>query len=279
MFMEVDLHVHTTYSDGTNSPEEIVATAKSIGLRAVAITDHDTVEGIGPAMAAAKKYNLEVIPGVELSTEYMGQELHILGYLIDAFDRNLLCKLSNIRKERERRMEKMVGRLQDLGFSVDLDRIRAVSGAGAMGRPHLAAVMVEAGIVKTKSEAFELYIGHGKKAFVHREKLTPSEAIRMIRDCAGIAVLAHPGLNSQSIPLEKMIDDLIDDGIVGLEAHHPAHNRELASYYERLAVKKGLIVTGGSDYHGPDREKENHLGLFTVSYKIVEKMKILQKKV
>ncbi|MGI6491655.1 MAG: PHP domain-containing protein [Pelotomaculum sp.] len=275
MFMEVDLHVHTVYSDGTDSPEKIVATAKSIGLSAVAITDHDTVEGIGPAMAAARKYNLEIIPGVELSTEYKGQELHILGYLIDAFDRNLLSKLSSIRQEREQRMEKMVGRLQALGFSVDLDRIRAISGAGAMGRPHLAAVMVEAGIVKTKAEAFDLYIGHGKKAFVHRAKLTPSEAIRMIHDCAGVAVLAHPGLNSLSIPLEK----LIDDGIIGLEAYHPAHNRELASYYERLAAEKGLIVTGGSDYHGPGRAEESRLGLITVPYKVVEKMKRLQKQV
>lgn len=274
MLMEVDLHVHTIYSDGTDSPEKIVATAKSMGLRAVAITDHDTVEGIEPAMAAARKYNLEIIPGIEFSTEYMGQEVHILGYLIDAFDRYLLDKLSYFRQVREQRMEKMVSRLQALGFSVDLDRIKAISGDGAMGRPHLAAVMVEAGIVKTKAEAFDLYIGHGKKAFVQSAKLTPSEAIRLIHDCDGVAVLAHPGLNSPSIPLGK----IIDYGIDGLEAHHPGHNRELASYYERLAAEKGLIVTGGSDYHGPGA-KESRLGLITVPYKIVEKMKRLQKQV
>jgi predicted metal-dependent phosphoesterase TrpH len=167
----------------------------------------------------------------------------------------------------------MVKKLQDLGFPVNLLRVRAISGEGSIGRPHLAQALVETGKVKTISEAFDHYIGHGKPAYVPRTKLTPTEAVRMVRACKGVAVLAHPGLISLQVPLEDLLEELIIDGIAGLEAHHPGHNRELTSYYERLAQEKGLIATGGSDYHGPGRLARNRLGLATVPYRVLEDLK------
>ncbi|HBC94183.1 MAG TPA: phosphatase [Pelotomaculum sp.] len=271
--MEVDLHVHTNYSDGTESPAEVTAKAKAMGLGAIAITDHDTLEGIEPAITAGRQHNLEIIPGIELGSEYHGQEVHILGYLVDTQDREFLARLSSMRSDRELRMENMVKRLQDLGFPVNLDRVRAIAGNGSLGRPHLAAAMVETGRVKTMSEAFELYIGYGRPAYVPRVRLTPAEAIHLIRACGGVAVLAHPGLLSDQAPLEELLDELIKAGIAGLEAHHPAHDRELAGYYERLARRKGLIATGGSDYHGPERYAEGRLGLVAVPYGVVEALK------
>lgn len=270
--MEVDLHVHTNYSDGKDSPGDIVAKAKAIGLGAIAITDHDTIEGIEQAISAGKRYNLEIIPGVELGSEYEGQEIHVLGYLINIQDREFLEKLSFIRREREQRIAKMVKKLQDLGFPVNLDRVRAISAKGSMGRPHLAAALVETGMIKSISEAFDLYIGYGQPAYVPRTKLSPFDAVRMICACGGVAVLAHPGLNSSQAPLEQ----LIAAGLAGLETRHPGHSRELTNYYERLAREKGLIATGGSDYHGPGHLAGNKLGLATVSYKVIEELKAIK---
>lgn len=269
IFLDADLHIHTSYSDGADTPAEVVARAKALGLGAVAITDHDTLEGIKPAIAAGREHNLEIIPGVELGSAYQEQEVHILGYLIDVQDREFLTRLSSIRSDRELRMESMVKKLQALGFPVNLDRVRAISGEGSIGRPHLAAALVETGMVKTMTEAFDLYIGQGKPAYVPRTKITPAEAVRMIRDCGGVAVLAHPGLHKIQVPLEE----LIAAGIAGLEVHHPAHSRELAGYYERLAREKGLIATGGSDYHGAGRHTGSSLGLATVPCRVVEELK------
>lgn len=269
MLVEVDLHVHTTYSDGTDSPDEVVARAKALGLGAVAITDHDTLEGIEPAIAAGKRHHIEIIPGVELGSDYHGHEVHILGYLVDVQDRDFLARLSSIRSDRELRMENMVKKLQDFGFPVHLDRVRAISVKGSLGRPHLAAAMVETGMVKTKAEAFDQYIGHGKPAYVPRSKLSPEEAVQMLRACGGVAVLAHPGLIELPVPLE----DLMRAGLDGLEAYHPGHSRELASYYERLAKKRGLIATGGSDYHGPGHQAGSSLGLVTIPYSVIEDLK------
>lgn len=267
--MKVDLHVHTNYSDGTDSPDEIVAKAKALGLVAIAITDHDTLEGIKPAVAAGKHHKLEIIPGIELGSFYQGQEVHILGYLIDTDNQEFLAKLSSIRNDRELRMGKMIKKLKDLGVTINLERVRSISGEGSMGRPHLAAALVETGMVKSIAEAFDLYIGHDRPAYVPRTKLTPVEAVRMISSSGGVAVLAHPGLIKSQLPL----DELITAGIAGLEAHHPAHNRELASYYDRLAREKGLIATGGSDYHGLGNNTTNNLGLVTVSYRVIEALK------
>lgn len=272
--MQVDLHVHTTASDGTATPVEIVVMAKSLGLGAIAITDHDTLEGIEIALDVGRLYKIEVIPGIELGSEYQGEEIHILGYLVELHNREFLDKLTLFQDTRVHRMEKMVNKLQELGFPIALDRVLEISGSGSLGRPHLAAALVEAGIVKTTSEAFDRYIGSGRPAYMPRYKLEPVEAVRLIRAAGGVPVLAHPGLNNSA----RLVEELIEAGLAGLEAYHPAHSWEQASYYHRLAVKHGLIVTGGSDYHGPSHKAGCRLGSDTVPHSVIDELKKKSKK-
>ncbi|MCL6634177.1 MAG: PHP domain-containing protein [Peptococcaceae bacterium] len=267
--MPADLHVHTTASDGTDSPGEVVALAKKLGLGALAITDHDTLEGIEPALAAGRLHRVEVIPGVELSSEHRGEEIHILGYLLDLQNRELAERLAFFRSARVHRMEKMVKKLQGFGFPVDMDRVMAIAGPGSVGRPHLAAALVEVGAVETAAEAFERYIGCGRPAYVPRCKLNPVEAVRLIRSAGGVPVLAHPGLNNTA----GLFRELVESGLAGLEANHPLHSREQVSYYRRLARKYGLLTTGGSDYHGPGHKAGCRLGSAAVPLSVVEELK------
>lgn len=267
--MPADLHIHTTASDGKESPAEVVARAKSLGLKAIAITDHDTLEGVKPAFAAGRLHKIEVLPGVELGSEHQGEEVHILGYLLELHNQAFLERLAFFRNTRVDRMERMVEKIQQFGFPVDMERVMTIAGSGSVGRPHLAAALVEVGAVETIAEAFEKYIGAGCPAYVPRHKLNPVEAVRLIRAAGGVPVLAHPGLNNAS----RLIGELIEAGLAGLEAYHPAHSREQASYYHRLAGEYGLIVTGGSDYHGPGHKEGCRLGAETVPYSAVEELK------
>ena len=267
--MQVDLHIHTTYSDGIDSPEKIVSLAKSAGLGAIAITDHDTLDGVIPAVTAGLQQHLEVIPGIELGSEYGGEEIHILGYLIKLNHKEFLEKLSLFRKTRIDRMKKMIQKLRNLGFEIELDRVFKISGSGSLGRPHLATALLETGAVKSTAEAFDLYIGAGRPAYVPRYKLTPTEAIQLIRSAGGVPVMAHPGLNHSL----DLLGELKAAGLAGLEAYHPAHNQEKTAYYVRLAGANGLIATGGSDYHGPGHLTGCRLGSNTVPYSIVADLK------
>jgi hypothetical protein len=267
--MRADLHIHTTCSDGTKSPEEIVSLAKSIGLAAIAITDHDTLEGVEPAVTAGRRLNLEVIPGIELSAECDSGEIHILGYLIDLNQQEFLDKLSLFRQGRIDRMKKMIDKLRDHGLEVQFNRVLEISGSGSLGRPHLAAALLETGAIKSTQEAFDRFIGNGKPAYVPRFKLSPEEAIQLIRAAGGVPVLAHPGM-IESTPTP---DELITAGLAGLEAYHPAHSRELSAYYVRLARAKGLIITGGSDYHGPGHTGRCRLGSDTVPCEVVSDLR------
>jgi len=263
------MHVHTTASDGIESPAEVVARARVIGLEALAITDHDTLEGIEPAIVAGHLHGVEVIPGIELSTEDNGKEIHILGYLMDLSNQEFIDKISLFRQYRIKRIKKMVIKLKELGFPVEMERVMAISGTGSVGRPHLAAEMVEAGVVADITEAFDKYIGTGCPAYVPRYKVKPVEAVQLIRKAKGIPVLAHPGLSNSS----ELIPDLVQVGLIGLEAYHPAHSRELSAYYCRLAEKHSLIITGGSDYHGTGHKEGRDLGMATVSYAVLQEMK------
>ncbi|HPZ42431.1 MAG TPA: PHP domain-containing protein [Bacillota bacterium] len=267
--MQADLHIHTTYSDGLDPPEKIVSLAKSAGLGAIAITDHDTLDGIIPAVKAGKEQNLEVIPGIEVSSEYGGEEIHILGYLIRLNHEELLDKLSLFRENRIDRIKKMIQKLRNLGFEVDLNRVLQISGSGSLGRPHLAAALLETGAVKSTAEAFNLYIGAGRPAYVPRYKLTPAEAIQLIHSAGGVPVLAHPGLNRSL----QLLGELKAAGLAGLEAYHPAHTREQAACLVRLAEANDLIVTGGSDYHGPGHPAGCRLGSDTVPCSVVADLK------
>lgn len=267
--MQADLHVHTTASDGVDKPEEVVARARSIGLGAVAITDHDTLEGIEPALVAGRINGIEVLPGIELGSEHRGEEIHILGYLMDLDNDEFLDKLTVFRNSRVDRMVKMVEKLRHMGISVNMSMVETIAGTGSMGRPHLAEAMVESGFVANLSEAFEKYIGAGKPAYIPRCKLSPWEAVLIIKSAGGVPVLAHPGLSNTT----KLLGELVAVGLSGLEAYHPVHTREQAAYYHRLAIKYGLVVTGGSDYHGPEHKAGCRLGMETVSCSVVEELK------
>lgn len=267
--MPVDLHVHTNASDGTDSPEEVVGKAKALGLEAIAITDHDTLEGIEEAFCAGLRHKIEIIPGIELGAECRGEEVHVLGYLVELHNRKFLDKLKLFREARVDRIKKMVVNLQKLGVAVDINRVMAISGSGSVGRPHLGAALVEAGVVENVSEAFKKYIGAGCPAYVPRYKIKPVEAVRHILSAGGVPVLAHPGLTNAG----RLLGELIAAGLAGLEAYHPAHSMEQANYYCRLARENGLVVTGGSDYHSPWHKAGRRLGIKTVPYNVVNELK------
>ncbi len=266
--MSADLHVHTTASDGTDGPEEVVLRAKELGLKAIAVTDHDTVEGVEPALAAGYLNDLEIVAGVELGAEYLGKELHLLGYFINIDNNSLKNKLRLLMSERKKRILKMTQQVQNLGIPVDYEKVLAVSRSGSVGRPHLARVLVEEGVVKNIAEAFSKYIGFGCPAYVPRYKLKPVEAIKIISEAGGVPVLAHPGQNNA----HERLDMLINAGLAGLEVYHPAHSQEQENYFLRLAGERGLIITGGSDYHGPGHKTGNRLGAVTVPYDSVKEI-------
>ncbi len=258
--MAVDLHIHSTASDGTLTPEEIVAEAIRIGLSAIAITDHDTVDGIEPALAAAECTGLAVLPAVEISTDVEDTEVHILGYYIDYRDATLLALLYRIRENRQERARKMVDKLDQLGVSISYEAVRAQAGAGSVGRPHVAAALVEAGCVGSQNEAFARYLRRGRPAYVPRYKLTPEEAVEQIRAAGGLAVLAHPGL----VKRDGIIDQLLGYGLGGVEAYHVNHSAADVEKYRQMAMSRGLIVTGGTDSHGPGGPNPVRIGSIEV---------------
>lgn len=241
----VDLHLHTKASDGTFSPSEVIERALDLGLSAISITDHDTVEGIGEAISASKGRIL-VIPGVEISAELDGREYHILGYFIEWDQGWLREALMASARNRISRAEEMVRKLRGLGIGVDMDDVVAISGKGTITRLHIAIAMKEKGYVRTTEEAFDKYIGEGKPAYVERIRTSPQEAISMIRRANGIPVLAHPGL----LKKDEMIPILIRSGLEGIEAYHSRHSTPTVEHYIALAKRFGLLVTGGSDCHG-----------------------------
>ena len=267
--MAVDLHVHTTASDGTDSPERVVKLALQLGMEAVAITDHDVLEGILPAQKAAKDRNIDIVPGVELSTVHMNREIHILGYYMDLEDKRFLEYLAVFRNARVDRIIEMVNKLMGMGINISQERVFTIAGGGAVGRPHLAEALLETGVVSTINEAFEKYIGSGGSAYVPRFKFSPTDAVKLILSAKGVPVLAHPGLDGSV----SSIADLVAAGLQGIEVYHPSHDLAQVSIYSDLARIHGLIVTGGSDYHGVQNYDRSPLGSVTVTYKAVEKLK------
>ncbi len=243
-----DLHVHTTYSDGMLSPGEVVRGAAGSGLRAVAITDHDCVDGVGPGIDAGSKVGLEVIPGIEISAAKDEIEIHILGYFIDWQEPSLLKKLSRMRENRVERMNRMVCLLRGRGADLSEEDVIGTSPDGTVGRLHLARVMVEKNIVTGAREAFDRYIGDGKPCHVKHERLDYREAIDMIRRAGGVPVLAHPGTMGK----DKYIPDYIDAGLRGIETFHTNHAAAASTRYLSLAGEHDLVTTGGSDCHGTE---------------------------
>lgn len=254
----VDLHTHTNQSDGTNSPTQLIQLAKQIGLAGIAITDHDTIGGWEEAFAAGKKHNVLVVPGVEISSIWGNKDIHVLGYYVtpdDAF----LSELDQLRNARNRRNAHMVDKLQQLGISITMEEVaaRKVDQKTNIGRPHIAEVLMEKGIVTNMREAFDLYLGREGKAYVNVPRISPHEAVRLIKAAKGVAVLAHPGLYNE----DAIIDFLVQEGLDGIEAFHADHTLEMEEHYKKIGERYRLLITGGSDYHGVRNNEVFHAPL------------------
>lgn len=267
--LKADLHVHTTASDGLLSPEEVVKWAGVKRLAAVGITDHDTVNGIIPAFEAASKYEVEVVPGIELSTLYEEEEIHILGYYIDYKADWFLEILRKIQNSRTERASKIVGKLNAMKINISLEQVKDIADDGAIGRPHIARAMIDKGYISNIKEAFQGYIGKGCPAYVERYKLTSLEAIEIIKELGGVAVLAHPGL----IRNKANIGKIVDLGIDGIEAYHTKHDDETIRNSLAIAKARMLLITGGSDCHGIKLNNEPIIGNCSVDYKYVKQLK------
>jgi len=254
----VDLHVHSTASDGKLIPEAIIGKAAELGLRVISLTDHDSIAGIVPALKAVKAFpGLTFIPGVEISTDLADGEAHILGYFIDYTDPALEKSLEKFRDSRFGRGRGMVEKLAALGINIDWSRVQEIAGDGAIGRPHIARAMLEKGYITTFEEAFDKYIGHGGPAYVEREKMTPEEAVALIVRSKGLPVLAHPFTVKKP---ETILKSLKAAGLIGIEAYYKDNTPQQTAATLRLAKKYGLIPTGGTDYHGIGDSREIMLG-------------------
>jgi len=263
-----DLHLHTNFSDGTYTPEELINRVSTTGIESIAITDHDTVDGIPTAIEAANKKDIEVIPAIELSTEYDGLEIHILGYLIDYKKEELIDKLDFLKKNRQERIYKMLSRLKEMDVFIKAEDVFKLAGSGTVGRLHLARILLKEGYANSIYDAFAKYIGERAPAYVCGFHLSPYEAIKLIKDVGGISVLAHP----LSMKRDDLIPLFIDYGMRGLEVYYPEHSKATTEYYKGLADKYSLLITGGSDYHG-DAKPEVQLGSIKLPYALVEKLK------
>ena len=247
----IDLHTHSNRSDGTFTPAELVRPAAERELDAVALTDHDTTDGLEEALAEGARSGVEVVPGVEFSAEFDHTSVHVLCYWMDVEDEALQAELRRLREDRYRRGELMVERLRSLGIPIEFRRVREIAGEAPIVRPHIAQAMVDAGVVETEKEAFERYIGDGRPGHVAKHALDPVDAVALIRAAGGVCVLAHPGMwgDQTSVP-ETLIERMADAGMRGLEVDHPDHTAEARERYRRLAAELGLVPTGGSDCHG-----------------------------
>ncbi len=273
----IDLHVHTTASDGSLSPSEVVRRAKTLGLKAIAITDHDTVAGVEEALKEGESYKVEVIPGIELSVDVSKGTCHLLGYFIDFRDETLWRKLRLVQRAREERNLKMLQKLKQLGIELTLEEVKAEAKDGQICRPHFALVMFKKGYVSSVDEAFERFLKKGGPAYVEKFRLSPEEAIRMILEAKGIPVLAHPfTLELEGEELERFLKGLKEHSLKGIEAYYPDHTAEQTELYERLATKYGLLLTGGTDFHGPPRDEielGKGRGNLSISYELLLKLK------
>jgi predicted metal-dependent phosphoesterase TrpH len=242
----IDLHVHTTASDGTTDPAAVVEMAVTLRLTAVAITDHDSVGGVRPAIDAARG-RIEVVPGIELSATYAGRDFHVLGYFIDHTDPSLLARLSVLQRDRLDRASRMVDALAATGNRITLEGVLLHANEGAVGRSHVARALVEAGAVEDVEEAFARLIGRDGACYVEKPVVAVDEACRIIRAAGGVPLLAHPGVSRA----DDCIGPLVEMGLAGIEAYHAEHDRSRRAHYARLAERLGIAVSGGSDYHGP----------------------------
>ncbi|TQR34008.1 PHP domain-containing protein [Brevibacillus brevis] len=278
MELMADLHTHTKASDGTCEPAENVRLAKEAGLTALAITDHDTVAGIPEAMEAARALGVEIIPGVEVSSVGKGQDIHVLGYFVPYEDPTFEERLFRLRETRHERNQLLIARLKELGIDISLEKVyRRKQGTDKnIGRPHIAEELMEMGVVSTIAEAFDKYLGKGGAAYVNPPRITPQEAITLIKEAGGVAVLAHPGLYDD----DELVQELIVFGLDGIEVNHPDNDEVQKMRYSKWAAQYGMVVTGGSDFHGWRGEEPFHamLGSHTAGMGAVEQLRAIAEK-
>jgi hypothetical protein len=267
-----DLHVHTSCSDGTYTPAQLVKEGIKRGISALAIVDHDTTEALAEAFAQAKGTDLEIIPGIELTAQHENQEIHILGYFLDYRNKELLKKLKLIRLNRIERVYKIIENLEGLGLKLNPETVFTISGKATVGRMHIARALVKDGFVGSTAEAFRKYIGDKSPAYVLGFRLSVPEAIKLIQDCKGVAVLAHPYM----LHNDALIAEFASYGLEGIEVYYPEHSQGMVNCYLDLAKKLNLLVTGGTDFHG-SAKPQIKLGMIKVPLELLEKLRLAKK--
>ncbi len=245
--MKIDLHTHSTASDGLFTPQELVKHASQAGVSIMALTDHDTTNGLEAAYGAGQKYHLEIIPGIEVNTDFSSSEVHVLGYFLEYQQSIFQQTLQTLRDLRVTRAQRMVAKLQALGLDITWERVRELA-AGTVGRPHVAAALVEKGYAESVADAFNRYLGRSGPGYVPRYKLAPIDAIRLINSAHGLPVMAHPAGIAE---LDDMLPSLCEAGLVGIEVYYGEYDPDTVNHLKKLADTYSLIPTGGSDYHGP----------------------------
>jgi hypothetical protein len=263
-----DLHLHTHFSDGTFSPEELTGHARRLGFAALALTDHDSVEGCAPMAAACSAVGIEVITGTELTAEHNDIEVHLLGYFLDTQNQKLLAEIAKFQSVRQNRIREMVAKLNQLNVPLQAESVFALANCKSPGRPHVARALVKAGLCKSSDEAFERFLKKNRPAWVPKAKMSALEGVELIHQAGGLAVMAHPGLNRT----DEIIPALVDAGLDGIECFHTKHSTKTAERYLEIADKFHLLVTGGSDCHGFSKGKPL-IGTVRLPYEHVEKLK------
>jgi len=278
--MYIDLHIHTTASDGSLTPSQVVHYAKEKDLKAIAITDHDTIEGNEEAIIEGRREGIEVVPGVEISVDYSPGTMHMLGYFITLEDTTLGEKLNLLQDSRSDRNPKIVKKLNEMSLSLTYDEVVQESGGGQIGRPHIAQALVKKGYVKSIQEAFNKYLGKGAPAYIDKFRLSAKEAITVITNAGGIPVLAHPfTLNcNKSDELDDLVERLVEQGLEGLEVYYSEHDERNTSHYHLLAKRYNLVITGGSDFHGKNMQGIDlgtGRGNLKIPYTLLERLRTL----
>ena len=273
----IDLHLHTTHSDGSLSPAEVLRLAHKAGVTALAITDHDIVSGIPEALVVGAELGIEIISGVEISSRVGNSELHILGYCIRWQDPELIERLAALRESRHRRNPQIIEHLRSLGLEVTYEEVRTLAGTDAIGRPHIARLLMNKHYATSAKDAFDRYLAEGRPAYVARELPVPADAIGWIRAAGGVAVLAHPNwANVSGEGLNSLLTTLKADGLSGIEVHYSTHTKRQTKDYLDLAKRLDLLVTGGSDFHGitkPDIEVGTGRGDLKVPGRLLDPLK------
>jgi 3',5'-nucleoside bisphosphate phosphatase len=266
-FPRIDMHMHTTYSDGNYTPFELLKKVKSSNLDIVSITDHDSINALEEAISIGKDLGIEVISGVEISTDVEDREVHLLGYFLDIHSSELKKYLSFFRDERFERAKRMINKLVNLGFDISIDDVLEISNGSAVGRPHVALAMLNKGIVNDFYEAFQKFLRDGGPAYERKIHVSPQSALKLISDAGGLSFIAHPGHLKESILMT-----LINSGVDGIEVTHPSHNEYQRKFYRGIVNQYCLLESGGSDFHGGKKDDEGNLGRFLLDPKHFQEM-------